>query len=167
VACVPHMAGLPTRRPGPTIERAADRDEVLGLIMLDPRVILSQASQGAAPSGWAVFATRRGRIRRFLAGTSADPDPLLVVTSEGVVEFVDNRKSIQVVDFDQLSEVVLQIQGSSFSDSTLVTLNVWLELRYLDGRKKKWQSSTFSRDYRTIQSVLEAYGAHKALHGRG
>jgi hypothetical protein len=90
-----------------------------------------------------------------------------VVTSEGVVEFVDNRKSIQVVDFDQLSEVVLQIQGSSFSDSTLVTLNVWLELRYLDGRKKKWQSSTFSRDYRTIQSVLEAYGAHKALHGRG
>jgi hypothetical protein len=146
--------------------RAADDDEV-GLIMRDPRAILSQASQGTTPSGWAVFTRRRGRVRGLLTGTSADPDPLLVITPEGVVEFVDNRKGIQVVDFDQLSEIALQIQGSSFSDSTIVHLNVWLELRYRDGRNEKWRSSTFAHDYRTIQSVLEAYGAHKALRGRG
>jgi hypothetical protein len=63
-ACPTWRACRPDGRARP-FERAADRDEVLGLIMLDPRVILSQASQGAAPSGWAVFATRRGRIRRF------------------------------------------------------------------------------------------------------
>lgn len=134
--------------------------------MRDPRAILSQASQGTAPPSGAVFTKRRGRIHGFFTGTSADPDPLLVITPEGVAEFVDSRKGIQVVDFDQLSEIALQILGSSFSDSTIVHLNVWLELRYLDGRKTKWRSSTFADDYRTIQSVLEAYGAHKALRGR-
>ena len=29
----------------------------------------------------------------------------------------------------------------------------------------KWLSSTFANDYRTVQSVLEAYGAYKALRG--
>ena len=72
-----------------------------------------------------------------------------------------------MVDFDQLSAVALQIRGSTFSDSTIVHLKVWLDLRYLDGRKEKWASSTFANDHRTIQSILEAYGAYKALRGRG
>ena len=133
--------------------------------MRDPRAILSRASQGAAPSGWAVFTKRRGRVSGFLMGTSDDPDPLLVITPEGVVEFVDNRKGIQIVDFNQLSDIALQVKGHSFSDSSIVTLDVWLDLRFRDGRKQKWRSSTFAHDYRTIQSVLEAYGAYKALRG--
>ncbi len=132
----------------------------------DPRAILSQASQGGAPPGWGVFSKRRGRVHGFFTGTSGEPDPLLVITPEGVVEFADSRTGVQVVDFDELSGIELQIQGSSFSDSTIVHLNVWLELRYLDGRKTKWQSSTFANDYRIIQSVLEGYGAHKVLRGR-
>src|SRR3954447_2331527 len=133
--------------------------------MVDPRAILSQASQGGVPPGWAVFSKRRGRVGGFLRGTSGDPDPLLVITTEGVVEFVDNRKGITVVDFDHLSEVALRVRGSSFSDSMIVNLEVWLDLRFRDGRKQKWQSSTFANDYPTIQSVLEAYGAYKALRG--
>jgi hypothetical protein len=137
----------------------------LGLIMLDPRAILSRASEGGVPPGWAVFSKRRGRVGGFLRGTSGDPDPLLVITPEGVVEFIDNRKGIHVVDFDQLSEVALRVRGSSFSDSMIVNLEVWLDLRFRDGRKQKWRSSAFADDYRTIQSVLEAYGAYKALRG--
>jgi hypothetical protein len=133
--------------------------------MLDPRAILSQASQGGVPPGWAVFSKRRGRVGGFLRGTSGDPDPLLVITPEGVVEFIDDRKGIHVVDFDQLSEVALRVRGSSSSDSMIVNLEVWLELRFGDGRKQKWRSSAFADDYRTIQSLLEAYGAYKALRG--
>jgi len=112
-----------------------------------------------------VFTKKRGRVSGFLRGTSDDPDPLLVITPDGVVEFVDNRKGIHIVDFDQLSEIALQVRGSSFSDSMIVRLDVWLDLRFRDGRKQKWRSSTFADDYRTIQSVLEAYGAHKVLRG--
>jgi hypothetical protein len=136
-----------------------------GLLMLDPRAILFQASQGAAPAGWAVFTKRRGRLSGFLRGTSDDPDPVLVITPEGVVEFVDNRKGLFVVDFDQVSDIALQVRGSSFSDSTIVNLDVWLDLGFRDGRKQKWRSSTFANDYRTVQSVLEAYGAYKVLRG--
>ena len=133
--------------------------------MLDPRAILSQASQGGVPPGWAVFSKRRGRVGGFLRGTSGDPDPLLVITPEGVAEFVDNQKGIHAVDFDQLSEVALRVRGSSFSDSMIVNLDVWLDLGFRDGRKQKWRSSTFANDYRTVQSVLEANGAYKVLRG--
>lgn len=135
--------------------------------MRDPREIVARASRGAALPGWAVFTKKRGRVRGFLTGTSADPDPLLVVTPEGVVEYVDGRKGLQVVEFDRLADVRLQIQGSSFSDSTIVHLTVWLDLRYVDGRTQKWRSASFADDHRAVQSVLEAYGAHKALRGRG
>ena len=133
--------------------------------MRDPRAILTQASQGAAPPGWAVFTKRRGRLSGFLKGTSDDPDPLLVVTPEGVVEYVDNRKGLSLVDFDHLADVTLRVQGSSFSDSMIVHLDVWLDLQFRDGRKQKWRSSSFADDYRTVQSFLEAYGAYKMLRG--
>jgi hypothetical protein len=43
---------------------------------------------------------------------------------------------------------------------------VWIDLHYRDGRKLKWRSASFSDDLRSIQCVLEAYGAHQALRGR-
>jgi hypothetical protein len=134
-------------------------------MMGDPQAILSRAAAGAALPSWAVFTKRRGRVRGFLSGTSDDPDPLLVVTPDGVVEFVSHRKGVQIVDFDALSGLELRVEGHSFSDSTIVNLDVWLDLRFHDGRRQKWQSPAFADDYRTVQSVLEAYGAHKFLHG--
>jgi hypothetical protein len=132
----------------------------------DPQAILTAASRGAAAPGWAVFTKKRGRVSGFLRGTSDDPDPILVVTSEGVVEYADKRKGIQLVDFDHLAEATLRIRGHSFSDSMFVTLYVWLDLRFRDGRTSEWRSASFADDFRTIQSALEAYGAYKALRGR-
>lgn len=134
-------------------------------MMLDPRAILSQASQGAAPPSWAVFTKRRGRVAGFLSGASNDPDPLLVITPEGVAEFVNNRTGTHILDFDQLAEVSLRVSGRSFSDSMIVNLDVWLDLRFRDGRTDKWRSATFADDYRTVQSLLEAYGAYKVVRG--
>lgn len=133
--------------------------------MLDPLAVLGQARQGRAPATWRVFTRQRGRVRGFLRGTSADPDPLLVITPDGVVEYADSKKPAVVVDFDSLSSVRLQVSGSSFSDSTLVRLDVWLDLRYRDGRKSKWRSVSFAGEYQTIQAFIEAYGAYQALRG--
>jgi hypothetical protein len=135
-------------------------------MMRDPQTMLAQVSQGPVPADWSVFTKRRSRVGGFLRGTSGDPDPLLVIMPEGVVEFVDGRKGTQVLDFHELSEVTLRVQGSSFSDSIIVRLDVWLDLRFHDGRKQKWRSATFADDHRTIQSFLEAFGAHKALRSR-
>jgi hypothetical protein len=135
--------------------------------MLDAQAVLGQAAQGRVPADWRVFTKERGRVRGFLRGTSADPDPLLVITPDGVAEYVDSRKPVVAVDFGQLASVRLRVSGSSFSDSTLVRLEVWLDLGYRDGRKAKWRSASFAGQYQTIQAFLEAYGAYQALRGQG
>jgi hypothetical protein len=76
--------------------------------MLDPQAVLDQASHGRAPATWRVFTKERGRVRGFLRGTSADPDPMLVITPDGVVEYIDSKKPGAVVDFGNL---VNQIAG--------------------------------------------------------
>jgi hypothetical protein len=68
-----------------------------------------------------------------------------------------------VVNFDDLAGITLQLHGSSFSDGTIVTLQVWIDLHYGDGGKTKWRSMSFADNLQTIQYFIEAYGAHKAL----
>ena len=58
------------------------------------------------------------------------------------------------------------MRGSSFSDSTIVTLDVWIDLQYRDGRKTKWRSTSFADNLQAIQCFIEAYGAYKARQGR-
>jgi len=130
--------------------------------MLDPQAVLGQARHGSTPSTWKVFTKGRGRVRGFLRGTSADPDPLLVIAPDGVAEYVDSKKPIAVVDFDSLTGIRLRIRGSSFSDSTIVRIEVWLDLNYRDGRKAKWRSASFADDHQTIQAFIEAFGARQA-----
>ncbi|MFF1905162.1 hypothetical protein [Kitasatospora sp. NPDC058218] len=131
--------------------------------MIDPRAILWQARQGPVPANWRIFTKARGRLSGFLHGTSDDPDPLLVITPDGAVEFTEERKPLTVVDFYDLAGMTLRVNGQSFSDSSMVNLAVWVDLDYRDGRKAKWRSASFSGDLRTIQGLIEAYGAHKAL----
>jgi hypothetical protein len=135
--------------------------------MLDPQAVLGQARQGRAPASWRVFTKARGRVRGFLRGTSADPDPLLVITPNGVVEYVDSKKPVAVVDFDSLSGITLRVSGSTFSDSIQVRLDVWLDVHYRDGRKSKWRSASFADQYQTVQAFIEAYGAYQAFRGDG
>lgn len=135
--------------------------------MLDPQGVLGQAAQGRAPAGWRVFTKERGRVRGFLRGTSADPDPLLVITPDGVVEYADSKKPVTVIDFGSLARIRLRVSGSTFSDSMHVVLDVWLDLHYRDGRTSKWRSASFAGQYQTIQAFIEAYGAHQALRSGG
>jgi hypothetical protein len=133
--------------------------------MTDPRMILGQARQGPVPVDWRVFTKKRGKLSGFLRGSSHDPDPLLVITPDGAIEYAHEHKPLTVVDFDDLAGVALQVQGHSFSDSTIVTLQVWIDLHYRDGRKMKWRSASFADNLQTVQCFIEAYGAHKALRG--
>lgn len=135
--------------------------------MLDPHAVLSRARAGDTPATWRVFTKQRGRVRGFLRGTSDDPDPLLVITPAGVVEYADSKKPVQAVDFGNLAQITLRVSGSSFSDSTIVRLDVWLDLHHHDGRKSKWRSASFADRYGTIQAFIEAYGACQALRAAG
>ena len=134
--------------------------------MTDPRTILGQARQGPVPMNWQVFTKKRGKLSGFLRGSSHDPDPLLVITPDGAIEYTTERKPLTVVSFYDLAGITLQVHGSSFSDSSIVTLQVWIDLRHGDGRKTKWRSASFADNLQTIQCFIEAYGAHKALRGR-
>jgi hypothetical protein len=135
--------------------------------MLDPHAVLSRARDGSAPATWRVFTTKRGRVRGFLRGTSADPDPLLVITPAGVAEYADSKNPVTAVDFGNLARITLRVSGRSFSDSTIVHLDVWLDLHDNDGGKSKWRSASFAGQYGTVQAFIEAYGAYQALRAAG
>ena len=132
----------------------------------DPRMIIGQARQGPVPVNWRVFTKKRGKLSGFMRGSSHDPDPLLVITPDSAIEYANERKPLTVVNFDELAGMALRVRGSSFSDSTIVTLEVWIDLHYRDGRKTKWRSTSFADNLQSIQCFIEAYGAHKALRER-
>ena len=134
--------------------------------MTDPLMILRQAREGNVPVDWRVFTKKRGKISGFLRGTADDPDPLLVITPDGAIEYADERKPLMIVNFCDLADMTLRVVGSSFSDSSTVSLAVWVDLNYRDGRKDKWKSKAFADNMQTIQGFIEAYGAHKAFRGR-
>ena len=134
--------------------------------MRDPQVILSQVRQGSVPSTWRIFTKKRGTVGGFFSGTLKDPDPLLVFTLEGVLEYVNEKKPLAVINFDDLSEIRLQAHASTMSDSMNVWLDVWLDLYYLGGKKVKWQSSSFKNNLQVIQYFIETYAVHKALYRR-
>ncbi|MFF1445242.1 hypothetical protein [Streptomyces sp. NPDC058295] len=132
----------------------------------DPRTILWQARQGPVPADWRVFTKRRGKLSGFLRGTSHDPDPLLVITPDGAVEYANEGKPLTIVDFHALAGIALRVNGQSFSDSSSVSIAVWIDLTHRDGGKSKWRSTSFANDLPSIQAFIEAYGAHQARRAR-
>ncbi|MEV7732912.1 hypothetical protein AB0O75_12575 [Streptomyces sp. NPDC088921] len=50
------------------------------------------------------------------------------------------------------------------SDSA-AAVSTWVDMRYLDGSKKKRRSAGFANNLEATQGFIEAYGAHKALRG--
>jgi hypothetical protein len=135
--------------------------------MLDPHAVLGQARTGTTPPTWRVFIKKRGRVKGFLRGTSDDPDPLLVISPLGVVEYADSKKPVTLIDFDTIARITLQVKGSSFSNTPTVHLEVWLDLHDHRGKKSKWQSASFADQHDTIQAVMEAYGAYRAFRAYG
>ncbi|MGW4758976.1 hypothetical protein [Streptomyces chartreusis] len=139
--------------------------------MTNPRDVLMQASQGPVPENWRVFTKKRGKLSGILRGTSDDPDPLLVITPDEVIEYKDKRKPLTIVKFHDLAGITLKATARTPSGSTVTAnmparLDVWVDLAYRDGRKEKWRSTSFADDLQTIQVFIEAYGVQKALRGR-
>lgn len=134
--------------------------------MRDPHAVIAMVRQGAAPPHWRVYTKKRGAIGAFFRGTSRDPDPLLVFTSDSVIEYVSEKKPVTAIFYPELAAVTLRAHATSHSDSTITHLRVWLDLGYGDGRKVKWTSATFAGDLRVIQQFLESYGGYKALSRR-
>ena len=132
--------------------------------MRDPRSILSQIRQGSIPPTWRIFAKKRGVIGGFFSGTLNDPDPLLVFTPEGVMEYINEKKPLAVVAFDDLAEIHLRVHASTMSDSMLVDLDVWLDLHYVNGMKVKWRSSSFKNNLEVMQCFIETYTIRRARH---
>lgn len=134
--------------------------------MAYPDAVVAQARQGTAPASWRVFTKKRGAIGAFFRGTAQDPDPLLVVTTEAVIEYVSSKKPLAVVLFADLASVALRAKATTTSDSMHARLRVWLDLQYADGRKATWQPATFTSNLGVIQQFLEAYGAYKSQSQR-
>ncbi|MFF4984827.1 hypothetical protein ACFY3O_32895 [Streptomyces sp. NPDC001046] len=129
--------------------------------MTDPRTMLWQARKGPVPQDWRVFTKRRGKLSGFFHGTTDDPDPLLVITPAGSVEYISEAKPLAIVVFEDLTDVKLRV--STTDSSSFVS--TWLDLRYDNGTKKRWTSSGFTNNLEALQAFLEAYGAHKAMRG--
>ena len=123
--------------------------------MRDPQAILVQVRQGSVPSTWRIFTKKRGAVGGFFSGTLRDPDPMLVFTPEGVLEYINEKKPLAVIIFDEVSEIRLQVHASTMSDSMNVWLDVWLDLHYLNGKKVKWQSPSFKNNLQVIQYFIE------------
>jgi hypothetical protein len=129
--------------------------------MREPNEIISLARQGSARPDWQVFTRKRGTIGAFFRGTSHDPDPMLVVTTDGVVEYVDQKKPLIAVDFGELESIELQANATTQSDTAHAYLHAWLDLHYQDGRQAKWQPSSFKDDLRILQSFIEAHAIYR------
>ncbi|MDQ0715017.1 hypothetical protein QFZ55_004469 [Streptomyces luteogriseus] len=91
---------------------------------------------------------------------------MLVITPDGVIEYKDERKPLTIVNFHDLKGMTLKATASTSSGSSLATLTVWVDLSFRDGTKAKWRSTSFADNLQTIQGIIEAYSAHKALQGR-
>jgi hypothetical protein len=131
--------------------------------MKDPRIVIAQVHQGGRPADWRVFTKKRGAVRGFFSGTSNDPDPVLVFTRDAAIEYVSNKKPLNAIYFADLASVGLHARATTTSDSMHAHLHVWLDLRYLNGAKAKWQSASFSGNLSVIQQFIEAHAIYKAM----
>lgn len=69
--------------------------------MFDAGNVLDQARRGYQSCLWMVFVGKRFAPWTWVRGTLQDPDPLLVLTPEGAVEYINSKHNLAVVDFLQ------------------------------------------------------------------
>lgn len=80
-------------------------------------------------------------VMRYRRGKkdARDPDPLLVVTPEGFVEYFLNRHRLDAVSFTELENIRLLVNADVSRDRSLKHVRLRLELHYHDGRKERWR----------------------------
>ncbi len=88
-----------------------------------------------------------------------DPDPLLVVTPEGFVEYFLSRHSLNAVSFTELDTIMIQMSANIRRNMSITRLRVWLELHYPDGRVERWKpKGMYGEDEDLItQSISTAF----------
>jgi hypothetical protein len=137
--------------------------------MIDPQQIVDLVHQGLAPSGSLVFRKKRSAIGGFFTGTSHDPDLLLVLFQEGVIHYISSKRPLTVIFFAHLSDVRLRAKasasttsGSSFASASL---DVWLDLYDLNGKKNRWSPpSGFGEMLLIVQRFIEYYALYKVYY---
>jgi hypothetical protein len=133
--------------------------------MFDAGNVLDQARRGYQSRLWMVFVGKRFAPWAWVRGTHQDPDPLLVLTPEGAVEYINSKHNLAVVDFFTVRDIALKVSGSSSRDSMLVSITMWIDIYYVDGSKGKWSSkASYDQSYRLFQSFMMALGMHWALY---
>jgi hypothetical protein len=109
-----------------------------------------------------VFTGKRSKVGGFFRGTLHDPDPVLVITEDAAVEYVSSKSPLAAVHFGQLDGVRLRGNATTMSDSMHADLHIWLDLRYRDGSKAKWQPAAFRDRLDVVQSFIEAHAVYRA-----
>jgi hypothetical protein len=91
-----------------------------------------------------------------------DPDPLLVVTPEGFVEYFLSRHPLNAVSFAKLETIIVQVRGKIRRDRLLTRLRLWLELHYPDGRVERWRSKGMYGEQKDLitQSIALAFSEY-------
>jgi hypothetical protein len=127
--------------------------------MTSPTEVIDLARRGEAPPGWRVFTKRRNPVGAFFRGTRGDPDPMLVITTEAAVEYVNEKASLAVLHFGHVAQAKLRarataMQGSS-SSQPHASLHLWVDVTLTDGREVKWQTASFRNNVRVMQRFCE------------
>jgi len=88
-----------------------------------------------------------------------DPDPLLVVTPEGFVEYYLLRHPLNAISFAELKTIMVQVRANIRRNMSITRLRVWLELHHPDGRVERWKpKGMYSEDEDLItQSIATAF----------
>jgi hypothetical protein len=133
--------------------------------MRDPQEVISVARQGLAPPDWRVFTGKRSAVGGFLRGTSRDPEPLLVISPEGAVEYISEKKPLRVVAFRELSRVRLRAKATTTRDSPFAHLHAWLDLHDTGGGKQEWRTASFTNNLAVLQALIETFAVHRARLG--
>lgn len=135
--------------------------------MIDAPLILSQARQRSTPSTWKVFNKPRWEgLIGYLGKRWRDPDPLIVFTPEAAIQYINEVKPLNVVEFANISKITLEVDMAPIA---YVSSEVWIELHYFNEKEGRWPSNNgfFGESRReVVQYFIEAYALYKASHNK-
>jgi hypothetical protein len=103
------------------------------------------------------------RIRRAVQ----NPLPLLVITEDGIVEYINERLPIISIAFEDLIDIVLCVPGSYMSPTHKPRPNsaAYLELKQKDGEISFWsERAQFKSEAEICQDILVALTKYKEHH---
>ncbi len=107
---------------------------------------------------------------------AGDPDPVIVLLPNGLVEFVSQRQPIIGIDYAELAAVDFGRRSSRRARRNLPNAQrqqprqntIWLDLRYHDGSQDRWQPrADFGPPARIYQTIIKAHSLYHILYEGG